>query len=344
LTASVEAIDPAFLALGLAEEEIGARNLRRTMQRVGWAGPPATFLKSVTDAYCQAQRRLKVTQPRLARLAHYVFTDGLAQAGKHIPTGCRVLVLGCGEGFAGVNSSAAAQLVKAAIDGSKIASLQTLDLAIRDLYSPPRELPIDDHFNLVVTNSVLHFIAPLGAVVSRISSSLTEDGLYLMAHEPNARFWSNHVLREEGAAILAEWTDLCKRQQLLGPANYWKKLKRLLAGDTPSIEKLANEYLSASGSVTSSLTGQELARIVDPHRPCGFEDAFRIGLNGLDSINLAALGLQMSPLWIRSYNHLGNTDCTDLPAKWKARYDELENLYPLDGAAWTVLWRATRAA
>jgi hypothetical protein len=326
-------------SLQLADPDVTVPNFLKIMERAGCTLEPDEFLRSFGQSYRAAQRTLHITDPDFRNLAsHNVFMDGLAHAARRLTGSARILVLGCSEEFMGCSADYAAQAVCDVIPPQQIAPLRTWNLTRSDLKSPPSSHEVGQ-FDLVVTNSVLHFIAELSAALRRVWSLLDENGMYLMVHEPNSRFWSNRILVQEGRRICIEWTADCRRHQFFQISSYWKKFKILTRKEPPvTFETLVNRLLADSIGLKENLTSREIAMIVDPHRPSGPGDANRIGLDGFDETSLTRLGLDMVVTWKRSYNYLGNADSSDLPEKWQPRYRELERLYPADGAAWTVLW------
>jgi hypothetical protein len=332
-------------SLQLADSEITVPNLLKIMERAGCTVSPEEFLRSFGQSYRAAQRTLHIADPDFRRLAsHSVFMDGLAHAARRLSGSARILVLGCSEDFMGCSADYAAQAVCDVIPPQEIALLRTWNLTRSDLKLPPSSHEAGQ-FDLVVTNSVLHFIAELSAALRRVWSLLDKNGMYLMVHEPNARFWSNHVLIEEGRRICADWTADCRRRQFFQISSYWKKLKILIRTEPAvTFEMLVNRLLAKGVGLKNNLTNRQIAMIADPHRPSDPGDGNRIGLDGFDETNLTRLGLDLVVTWKRSYNYLGNADSSDLPEKWQPRYRELERLYPADGAAWTVLWTKSPSA
>lgn len=330
-------------ALSLAEPEICIPNLRQVMERMGCRAAPAEFFEAVTSAYRRAQQ---VCLPSSAAPAfregasHHAFVAGLEQAARYHEGPAHILALGCGHDFAGAGADYAAQVIREVIPAEKVRTLELMNLTRTDLQSPVLSSG-KRRYDLVVSHSLLHFIPELSAALKHIAALLPSNGLYLMAHEPNARFRSNQQVLEERQRMLAERAARRRRMQLLNARAYWVKLRIFLGGEPPrSIDTMVNQYLAQRDGLHADLSANEIARIVDPHKPSDGADNFRIGLNGLDAESLCGPGFgDKTLIWSRSYDHLGYLDYNPLPQKWKQRNRELARAYPLDGAVWTALWR-----
>jgi hypothetical protein len=328
-----------FAELDLADPEVGILYLHNIMERVGCQARPAEFLRLVNRIYRAAQKTLRVPDASFAHnTSHAIFRDALAEVSRRISRPARILVAGCGDYFAGCDAEYAARVVQNLIP-EKTKSIHTWNLTYADL-AEPGKAGVKGQYDLLVTHSLLHFIAGLGGLLRCFSGLLVPGGMYLMAHEPNARFWLNRPLADEGRRILAAWTADDLRHRFFKLSTYLEKAKKMVQGPPMSLESRVNQGLAQRFGVGANLTALELARIVDPHRPPngGGEDGFRIGLNGFDRENLSRCGWDALPAWIRTYSHLGGVDCAQLPKKWKQRYSELETLYPDDGAFWTAVW------
>jgi len=340
MSAQAEEVEVQFAALGLAAPEVSVPNLRNVMTRIGCAAAPEEFLQWMSAGYRYALDALRISDARFETSnSHAVLSAGLAEACDRLPAKARILVLGCSDDFVGCNAEYAARTVLDVIAPAKISVLRSWNFARSDLYS--RSFPSTlEEFDLVVTNSFLHFVPELGATVRCICSSLARNGMYLMAHEPNARFLSNSVLRGERRQMSIETTPTW-RQRAFRWSAYQTKLKTWLGGSPPpDIAHVVSEYLAARHGVRGALTGSEISGTVDPHRPSETTGGFRIGLNGFDETSLSDLWPKTARVvWSRSYDHLGYIEYADLPKKWQQANIKLAKDYPLDGSSWTALWR-----
>jgi hypothetical protein len=345
MTGTANELAARVAALGLADPQVCVPHLCRVMERIECTAAPAEFLGFVNRAYQHASRTLIIPDaPFHKHRSHVVFKAGLVQASQFLRDDARILVVGCGDDMAGRNADYAVQVARDVISPRNPPLLRTWNMTRADLVSPSRW---DDGspFDLIVTNSLLHFAAELGATLHRISSLLAKNGMYLMAHEPNARFWSNSVLRDERQDMSADTTVSWRRRVFMWSA-YSAKLRTLLAQKpAASLETIVNQYLAEKYGLRGDLAAHEIAAIVDPHRPSAVGDGFRIGLNGFNEKQLSQLW-QDDPqiLWTQSYDHLGPIDYSELPPKWKKRERELAGLHPADGSSWTALWKVKRAA
>jgi hypothetical protein len=315
------------------------------MERVGWNAEPEEFLAMVALAYRHALRTVAPSgvEPLFREEAsHGAFVDGLEQVCGRLHGPAEMLVVGCADDYLGCDARYAAEVLREVVPRQKIASVYSINLTRDDLHRPVRSCG-GLRFDLVVSHSLLHFIPELGAVLRRIVTSLPESGMYLMAHEPNARFWLNQELLEERRRMAAGELARGRRQQLFSLAAYTTKL-RLIVGWRPPIDlvRVANQDLRERHAFHAILSPHEMARIVDPHRPADGANEFRIGLNGFDARNLRIGPNRLA--WARSYDHLGYVDYRGLPDKWARRNRELEQAYPDDGVNWTALWIVNQPA
>lgn len=136
------------------------------------------------------------------------------------------------------------------------------------------------------------------------------------------------------------------RQRALRWSSYQLKLRKLLRVAPPvTLGVLVNRSLAEQYGLRGQVADHEIARIVDPHRPCEAGDGLQIGLNGFDVKQLSQFWNRNSaPVWMRSYDHLGFIDYPGLPKKWKDRDRDLAKLYPDDGSSWAALWVAGEPA
>lgn len=344
MTAMAKELALQVAALGLPDPEICVPNLCSLMERVGCTASPAEFLGFVSRSYQYALKTLTIPDaPFESQPSHVVFREGLARASRFLPDNARILVVGCGEDLAGRKADYAVQAVHDVISPGKVSILHSWNWTRADVTSTTRFENVS-HFDLVVTNSLLHFAAELGAALQRISGLLSTSGMYLMAHEPNARFWSNLFLRQERQQMRVG-TATNWRHRVFSWSAYSRKLRTLFGQKQPtSRESVVNRYLAEKYSLRGFLTAQEIAALVDPHRPSELGDGFRVGLNGLSVEFLSNVwGGHMHTIWTQSYDHLGPSDYSELPLKWQERDRELAAQYPSDGSSWTALWKVKQA-
>jgi hypothetical protein len=322
-----------------ANSNISVERLSAIMDRIGCTTSPDKFLESVARAYRQGQRSLRISDAAFDALSsHEVFIEGLKEASLRLKGGGQIMVLGCGDDFVGRDATYAEELVRKVIPREKMGTVRAWNLARSDLRVslPPHHA---GRYDLIVTNSLLHFIADIGCVVRLIAGMVGERGLYLMGHEPNSRFWFNQTLREERRCMAIE-TIPTWRQRALRLSSYRVKIRKLFRARPPvTLGTLVNRSLTDQYGLRGEVANHEIARIVDPHRPCEVGGGLQIGLNGFGVEELAQFwNRSAAPVWMRSYDHLGFIDYPGLPEKWKKRDLDLEKLYPHDGSAWAALW------
>src|SRR5579872_6181517 len=206
MTSEHAALSVRHLAIELEDPDVCIPYLSNTMERVGCSAEPKEFLAMVASAYWHALRTLTPSgvEPMFREEAsHGAFIAGVEQACRHLNGPAEILALGCADDYLGCDANYTAKVLRDVVPPEKIAALYSMNLTRGDLNKPIRSCG-GCRFDLVVSHSFLHFVQELGAVMGRLVTLLSEGGVYLMAHEPNARFWSNHGLLEERRRMAAE--------------------------------------------------------------------------------------------------------------------------------------------
>lgn len=320
-----------------------AASLHRVMMRSGCAGTPLEFIEAVSAAYSAAQASLGISDnvSRFRREAsHQAFAKALKQVAGQISEPIRILVLGCGPSFAGCASSYAEEMVCSTFDAAQIKEIHRFDLSRADLPAPFSRPP----FDLVVSHSLLHFVPELRQILHLIQDTVNHGGCYIMAHEPNSRYWREAGLMEARRAYLADRSRNVKAHRWLKWRYWTTKLQRLISPRAPrTANEAVNVRLRGEGYLTSNLTNAEIARIVDPHRSSEITAGFCMGLNGLEPESLRAYGLsRMEIAWQVSYDHLGAVDYNGIQEPWGNVNTQLAARYPHAGYGWTAIWSAAR--
>lgn len=328
----------------LPDPEQAEVHLRAIMLREGAAMSPGQFIESVAHAYKSARIAIGDGHdtPRFHdEPSHPIFEEALRHTAGLLPESASVLVLGCGDSYLGCDSAYAEETVRRVIPPDRLRQLRCLNLSRSSLLDHSLRVSAAG-CDLVVSHSLLHFIADLPVALRLVGRLAGKAGYYLMAHEPNARFWRNRELLAARKNMI-EWRAKRKRwAAYLNPLAYALKLRAVMGlKRRKGLEALLNELMVQRHGVVGGFCWPEIARLTDPHRPCEAPGGFRIGLDGLHAESLARNGFDgMSLVWQRSYEHLGPADYSELTRRWRRLNEQLHAVHPLDGACWTALWRA----
>ncbi len=302
------------------------------MRRVGAALPPEEFAAAVAEAFRKVRTISDSTMDERFRRtrAYGDFRALLREAA--LPPRALVLALGCGPGMAGRSAAFAAAVTREVYPEAKIEQAA---------FTPRGRAQPSARYKLVVTHSLLHFLldpAPLGAF---LRCALEPGGCYVMANEPNARFWRNaECLSALDRADAAE----ARRHRLkryTDPARYAAKLLRgIRPARRPDATASVNRLLRQRFGLRGELTAPEIARISDPHAPHARFGEDTLGCGGLDWSELEAgplAGLRVETARVSGFVMRDNPD--PVPERWRALDRCLAERYPLDGCSFSALWR-----
>jgi hypothetical protein len=306
--------------------------LHETMTRVGVTLEPAEFAAAVAESFRTAEPVSEcVVQERFRRTRGYRDFRAILRKAP-LPPSARVLAVGCGRGLAGRSSAYAAEVTREVHPTATIDELN---------YAAGSATLLERRYDMVVTHSLLHFAFDLGHLCRLLLRAIAPHGCYVMANEPNARFWTNP---ECAAGLERVSAAEGRRRQLLRftePARYLARLLRAVRPDerpdtVAGVNRLLRERLGMHGE----LTAKEIVRIVDPHVRDEVPGTYRLGSHGLDWDELAAgplQGLQLET--VRTSGYAMRDNPARVPERWRALDDELARRFPLDGFSFTALWR-----
>src|SRR5262249_16721627 len=144
-------------------------------------------------------------------------------------------------------------------------------------------------YGCVVTHSLLHFLFDPLEVCEAIHGLVTPRGMYVMANEPNSRFWANPVCVRELRRVDGLESRGGRLRRYVDPLRDWSRLVRTVRPETATntiagINRMLRERFGLHGD----LTVKEIVRIVDPHQPDANPGEFRYGSDGLDWNDLSA--------------------------------------------------------
>jgi SAM-dependent methyltransferase len=347
--------DKAFGALAMESQPPflvgGPENLRQleaVMARVGANATAEKFVERVSRCFQlvhnRRQRGRMVARFR-ASTAYPAFRDGLRTARTLLAGKLNVLVLGCGSGLAGQPASAYAHRVLGEefppqlIRGCTCREVTMRQMVRRDSGGIFADLntPVD----LVLTHSLVHFLPNPSRLFRPLAPLVRDGGLYVMGHEPNARFWQNAACLEALALRRAARKRRSGWARRLAP---WRLasaiLRRASGSQRTDLYGDINRVLQRTMKLRGTLTPQEIHRLADIHRRGETDHEFKIGWDGLDWDQLRQSGLEsFRVVWRRTYDHLGYVDPKGLTRRWRLREAELRKQYPDDGTAFCAVWK-----
>jgi hypothetical protein len=298
------------------------------MERVGARVSPVEFVDAVIRAFrCVEPLADSVVYGRFRRSRAWSdFVALLLHAGLRL--GARVLCVGCGEALAGRSSVYASAVV-----------LENYPWAEPDLFDiDPGGWNFDaGPYECIVSHSLLHFVYDPFPVCESIYRLVAPGGVYIMANEPNARFWSNGACLQELHRVDREEARRRRWRRYAEPARYLSRLIRAIApepkpGAVAGINRMLRERLRLRGD----LTFKEIVRIADPHQPDRNPGEFAYGTNGLDWTNLSA-GFQLES--VRTSGYVMRDNPMRVPARWCETDARMAARFPLDGCSFSALWR-----
>jgi hypothetical protein len=309
--------------------------LFQTLLRVGVERDPAEFAQAVAESFRTAEPVPEaVVQDRFRKSHAYRDFRGTLRKAALAPD-ARVLAIGCGPGLAGRSSEYAALVTREVYPSAAVEQLDYTAGFDRAAAAP---------YDMVVTHSLLHFFFDYTPLCGMIHRTLAEAGAYVMANEPNARFWRNDVCIAELDRVSAAESRRNHLLKFVEPSRYWARLVRAVrpaaAFDMAAgVNRLLRERLGMRGE----LTAKEILRIVDPHVKDEFPGAFRLGSDGMDwealrDGPLSGLSLES----VRSSGYVMRDNPVRVPERWRELNEELARRFPLDGCSFTALWRRLR--
>jgi SAM-dependent methyltransferase len=311
------------------------------MSRVGATVTPGEFVQGVIEIfhevsdYSEATMHFRFRQSR----AYRDFLTLLARAGP--PAGSRILAIGCGPGFGGRGSGFAASVVQELYAGAHGFQVERMEVTPQLLDPSEKAMKPVRRFPLVVTHSVLHYLFELKPFCRLLHSLIEPGGRYVMANEPNARFWDNtecvETLRRK------ERSDRRRKRaaRFLDPRRYGAKLLRLLGPSRPADAfAVMNHRLRERFHLRGELTPSEIMHINEPHLPDPGSDSptLRLGSNGLDWERLKEVFPPLRLEVVRTSGYLGRENLDRIESKWREADRDLAGRCPLHGSSFTALW------
>ncbi len=117
--------------------------------------------------------------------------------------------------------------------------------------------------------------------------------------------------------------------KLVNPRSYWAKMRRMLQGrDKLDTFAEASRLVRQRLSLSADLTAQEITAVLEPH------------LDGLSWAEMEAGPLSGMRLeMVRTSGYVKRDNPARVPARWRKLDERLAARYPLDGYAFSALWR-----
>jgi ubiquinone/menaquinone biosynthesis C-methylase UbiE len=163
-----------------------------------------------------------------------------------------------------------------------------------------KSLPLQGNSCDVITmNSVLHHLPEPAAVLRDVDRVLKLSGKFIVAHEPNRRFYQSPSMRTRASVFSPKQTV----GAMLRRVGLMKLAQRVRRGHNRAVLDEVNRRLMSAGAISNPLTQDELTAIVDINSPtAGGFHADR----GIDIEALAAQHLPNFECKVESYDHLGS--------------------------------------
>jgi ubiquinone/menaquinone biosynthesis C-methylase UbiE len=230
------------------------------------------------------------------------------------PRPLRVLDVGCGTGFvaqrvapvlSGDDAVVCADLSQAMLDACR-RTLSAGGHACRFQYVKldGRSLPERDGACDVVTmNSVLHHLPEPGAVLREVGRVLKPGGTFIVAHEPNKRFYASASMRTRARVLGALIAPRQTAGAVLRRAGVMTLVHRMLRRrHHDAVLAEVNRRLCAEGAILVPLTQDELTAIVDVQSPTagGWHPDRGIDIEALAREHLPGFACRLV-----TYDHLG---------------------------------------
>ncbi len=314
--------------------------LQAVMARVGAEMPAGEFVRVVVEVFQEVWYKPEAAmRSRFRQSRSYRDFVGLLAA---VPLAqrARVLAVGCGAGFGGRGPGFVADVVEARLRERPNVTVHRMEITPWILESPAAETGASGRYSLVVTHSTLRYIFDYRPLCRLLDSLVEPGGRYLMANEPNARFWNNTVCRD--ALRLKESAERHRKDlaRLTDPQRYWNKALRWLhlERETSPFARM-NQILRGRLGLRGDLTPAEIQHINEPHMPEGSPESFRLGSNGVDWERMQEIFPALRLELVRTSGYVARDNPHRLFGEWKVADRALALRYPLDGCSVGALWR-----
>lgn len=310
------------------------------MERVGARVPPGEFIEGVIDVFHEVWNKPEATMRFRFRQGRALrdFVDLLSES--RLPAEARILVVGCGNGFGGRGPGFAADVVQEFYGSNSLVEIVRMEITPRILETCTVPNSQSQGFALVVTHSLIHYLFDMRPFFTLVNRLLEPGGKYLMANEPNSRFWQNSECLK--TLKLKESMERRRKRALrfLDLRRYWRRIARSMASGEPSDSfAVMNRILRGRFGLCGDLTVSEILHVSDPHMPDATSPGFRLGSNGLDWEDLQPVIRPLQLECTRTSGYLGQENLDRIDKNWRDVDRRMAALYPLDGCSFGALWR-----
>ena len=313
-------------------------------RRKGYVGTPDELIAEVSKRYHDKEAsQYEEKHPEIYKEDLPVYQRLLPQIAFTKPT-IKVIDYGCGAGFEALqlwyHLGDRKNISLLCVDQSK----KMLEMCERNLkdktnwdisFSPQNYNTINETFDLVLTNSLVHHIFDVQSFLLHVTNWLQNDGYYLMGHEPNSTYYKNPACIEahnkmESYLKKSTFPAIVKGFILKSGSLLLRKSPK------PTIAEMVSTEMLELGRIKKPLNYFEVQALVDIH-VCHPKSNFNIGYDGFTVKELTALFKgEMDLTDAVSYHFLGSRN--DLPSTFLKLRNDLQRKYPRDGMNFSLLW------
>jgi hypothetical protein len=315
-----------------------AAALRETMDRVGASVTPEAFVSAVVQTFVKINDTPEdVIRNRFRQTRSFEDFQSLLREAAVTPS-TRILAVGCESGFAGRRSGYAEDVIRTIYCPGKVEvdRLEVSPCLLRHWREHAGNYP---RYRLVVSHSLLHFIHYLKSFCDLIQSLIVPGGEYLMANEPNARFWKNPECLQALKTMDEAEHRHNRLRRAFNPQRYISKALTAIRGKKADFETRINRELKTVLGLRGELTLKEVERIADPYLPDPQTGGFSFGADGFDPQDLEATLLSgLKARSVRSSGYLRRDNIAAIPPLWRRLDQQLAARYPKDGVSLSILW------
>lgn len=322
-------LDSPFDAYG----DTGIREdvVKSIMHRVGVALEPEKFVYEVARAYA-AVAPTRGTARLESRHADAAFEQMIVSCA---PV-ASVLVLGCGDGLCGFDTSYA----RRAFLEIWPATPRVVECAVTQPMLWDEDQWPDEQFEAVICYSIVHYIYNLQRFFKMVRRSVRPGGFFVMSGH-NARFWQQPELRAAADTARARLRSRARWKKYLSVSAWYRRARRLAVPERrPDVGSRVNGILVPRLRMSGDLTTAEISHLIDVHRPSHDASPLQIGFPGLDVTYLSQKYLNGFTLKAcRTHGWSGFVAYDQLSPGLRARDAQLGQSYPNDGAFFSACWQ-----
>lgn len=202
---------------------------------------------------------------------------------------------------------------------------------------------VENIVDFITINSVLHHILNVGEFFSQIGDIISEEGILVIAHEPNKAFynnrflWNNYILLRQSMNVKNMAISILKKIGLLSFVKILLGHKSTITNSSfknnIDIVDRVNNRLLKQGLIKAPLTKSEIGSIIDIHSPTAgaFYKERCFNFNKLLKENLNNFKI----VKFETYNHCCKMTSKNLITKIYANF--LKVIFPKKGATFLAV-------